>query len=325
MFRRQLGKSGIEVSAMGMGCWAIGGPWWGADGRAMGWSQVDDGESIRAIHAGLDMGVSFFDTAANYGTGHSERMLGQALAGRRGEVVIATKFGHIINEETKIMTGDDDALLGNIRQDCENSLRRLDTDYIDIYQLHAGSYDVEKAVAVREVLEALVREGKIRAYGWSTDHPDRARVFAEGENCASIQFSLNVFHDNPETRAICHEFDLGGINKKSLNSGFLTGKFTADTTFPKDDFRQRVGNFREGPAAQRLQQVEALREVLTQDGRTLAQGSLAWIWALDERLVPIPGFKTVAQVKENAGAMEFGPLSEAQMRQVDEILKGDNG
>jgi aryl-alcohol dehydrogenase-like predicted oxidoreductase len=320
MFVRKLGKSGIEVSAVGMGCWAIGGPWWWSDGRAMGWSKVDDDESIRAIHTGLDLGVNFFDTAANYGTGHSERILGQAIAGRRDKVVIATKFGHIINEETKIVDGDDDVLLGNLRQDCENSLRRLDTDYIDIYQLHAGDYDPEKAIAVREVLEDLVTEGKIRAYGWSTDHPDRARVFAAGVHCASIQFSLHVFLDNQEIRDICQEFDLGGINKKPLHSGILTGKFSPDTTFPEDDFRHRVVNFKEGLGAERLQQVEAIREVLTQDGRTLAQGSLAWIWALDERMVPIPGFKTVQQVKENAGAMEFGPLTRAQMSEIDQLL-----
>jgi aryl-alcohol dehydrogenase-like predicted oxidoreductase len=321
MLTRKLGQSGIQVSAMGMGCWAIGGPWRWSDGRAMGWSKVDDAESLRAIHAALDMGVNFFDTAANYGAGHSERVLGQAVAGRRDKVVIATKFGHIINEETKIVAGDDDALLGNIRQDCENSLRRLDTDYIDLYQLHAGSYDPEKAVAVRDALEELVAEGKIRAYGWSTDHTDRARVFAEGKNCAAIQFSLNVFHDNPATRAVCQEFDLAGINKKPLNSGILTGKFTPDTTFPKDDFRQHVVNFKQGLAAERLQQVEALRETLTQGGYTLAQASLAWIWALDRRMVPIPGFKTVEQVRENAGALELGPLSAKRMQQVAEILK----
>jgi aryl-alcohol dehydrogenase-like predicted oxidoreductase len=320
MVTRKLGKSGIKVSALGMGCWAIGGPWAWSDGRQMGWSKVDDGESIRAIQVALEMGVNFFDTAANYGAGHSERILGRAIAGRRDKVIIATKFGHIINEETKIVDGDEEALLDNIRQDCENSLRRLDTDYIDIYQLHAGSYGPEKAIGVREVLEDLVTEGKIRAYGWSTDHPDRARVFAAGEHCASIQFSLNIFHDNPEIREICQEYDIGGINKKPLNSGILTGKFSPDTAFPEDDFRHRVVSFDEGLGAERLRQVEMLREILTQDGRALAQGSLAWIWALDERMVPIPGFKTVAQVKENAGAMAFGPFGESEMRQIDEIL-----
>jgi aryl-alcohol dehydrogenase-like predicted oxidoreductase len=188
-----LGKSGIEVSAMGMGCWAIGGPWTWSDGRAMGWGQVDDAESIRAIHAALDLGINFFDTAANYGAGHSERVLGQALVGRRDQAVIATKFGHIIDEQTRVVTGDDDAVLENIRQDCENSLRRLDTDYIDIYQLHAGNYDPVKAVGLLEVLEELVAEGKIRAYGWSTNDTDRARVFAQGEHCAAIQHTMYVF------------------------------------------------------------------------------------------------------------------------------------
>jgi aryl-alcohol dehydrogenase-like predicted oxidoreductase len=321
MFTRTLGRSGIKVSAVGMGCWAVGGPWWWSDGRTMGWSKVDDAESIRAIHAALDMGVNFFDTAANYGAGHSERVLGQAVAGRRDEVVIATKFGHIINEQTKIVDDDDDVLLDNVRQDCENSLRRLDTDYIDLYQLHAGSYDPHKAVAVRDLLEELVAEGKIRAYGWSTDHVDRARVFAQGQNCASIQFSLSMINDNPEMRALCEEFDLGSVNKKPLASGILTGKFTADSTFPEDDFRHAVLNFRDERPARLLRQVDALREVLTSDGRTLAQGALGWVWARSERAVPIPGFKTVAQVEENAGAMRFGVLGQEQVREVERILE----
>jgi len=319
MFQRKLGRSGIEVSSLGMGCWAIGGPWWWSDGRAMGWSKVDDAESIRAIHAGLDAGITLFDTAANYGAGHSERILGQALAGQRDRVVVATKFGHVVDESTRIVDADDDALLGNIRRDCENSLRRLGTDYIDVYQLHAGNYPAEMAVAVREVLEELVAQGKIRAYGWSTDHVDRARVFVEGEHCASIQFSLSVFHDNPEMRALCDEFDTGSINKKPLSSGILTGKFTPHSTFPEDDFRRSL-DFQEERHAKLLRQVDELREVLTSDGRTLAQGAIAWIWARSERAIPIPGFKTVAQVEENARAMAFGPLSSEQMGEVERIM-----
>jgi aryl-alcohol dehydrogenase-like predicted oxidoreductase len=323
MNKRILGKSGIEVSALGMGCWAIGGPWWWSDGRAMGWGKVDDAESIRAIHVALDRGVNFFDSAANYGAGHSEYVLGKAVAGRRDKVVIATKFGHIINEETKIVSGDDDALLGNIRQDCENSLRRLNTDYIDIYQLHAGNYDSQKALEVRAELEELVVEGKIRAYGWSTNDPDRARIFASGTNCASIQFSLHMFYHNPELRTICRDFDLGGINRSPLNAGILTGKFTVDSTFPEDDFRNREIDFTEKMFAERIKLVEELREVLTQDGRTLVQVALAWIWALDERMVPIPGFKTVKQVAENAGTLEFGPLSADQMQAVAILMEGE--
>jgi aryl-alcohol dehydrogenase-like predicted oxidoreductase len=153
---------------------------------------------------------------------------------------------------------------------------------------------------------------------------DRARVFAQGENCASIQFSLSVFSDNPEMRALCDEFDLGSISKKPLSSGILTGKFSADSTFPEDDFR-RMLDFQEERYARLLRQVEELREVLTSGGRTPAQGAIAWIWARSERAVPIPGFKTVAQVQENVRAMQFGPLRGEEMQEVEQILERESG
>jgi len=319
---RQLGKRGIEVSALGMGCWAIGGPWSieRDDGPSpAGWGEVDDAESMRAVQAALDAGITFFDTAANYGCGHSERVLGEALGSRRKDVVIATKFGHIIDEETKIMKGDDDAIVGNLRQDCENSLRRLGTDYIDLYQLHAGNLDPEKAVAVRGLLEELVAEGKIRAYGWSTDLADRARVFAEGAGCASIQFSLNLFHDNPDIISICETSGLACINKKPLASGFLTGKFTPQTTFPENDMRTGI-DFSMPRFAEMLKMAEGLRDVLTSGGRTMAQGALAWIWARSDRTIPIPGARNDRQAKENAAAMLHGPLSPAQFEEANRIV-----
>lgn len=323
MLKRRMGKSGLVVSALGMGCWAIGGPWtWkqpGEDPFPAGWGQVDDDESIRAIHVAMDLGINFFDTAANYGAGHSESILGEAISGRRDKVFLATKFGHVVDEVKKIVHRDDDQIQSNMRQDCENSLRRLGTDYIDIYQLHEASYEPEKAPLVMAILEELVEEGKIRYYGWSTDLPDRAGIFARGEHCTAIQFALNVNHDNPEMRALCKDFDLGGINKSPLNKGILTGKFSEDSTFPEDDIRHRL-NFKEGLPAERLKQVEELREVLTSQGHTLAQAALAYIWALDERMVPIPGFKNVQQVEENATAMDLGPLNDEQLSQIDEIL-----
>lgn len=320
--KRILGKSGIEVSAMGLGCWAIGGPWDfsnGGETYAAGWGKVDDAESIWAIHAGLDLGVNFLDTAANYGAGHSERILAKALEGKRDQVVIATKFGFLVDEKSKVVSTDDAVLVENIRRDCESSLRRLNTDYIDIYQLHQGGLDPEKAPAVMDVLEDLVDEGKIRWYGWSTDSSERAAIFAEGEHCTSIQFDLNVYRDNPETRRICAEKHLGGINKSPLNRGILTGKFDSDSQFPEDDIRHGV-NFSEGVAAERLQQLNLVRDVLTDKGHTLAQASLAYIWALDPNMVPIPGFRSVQQVTENAGAMEKGPLSQDQVDRIHEIL-----
>lgn len=322
MNKRKLGRSDLMVSAIGMGCWAIGGPWWYVNSEGekspSGWSDVDDAESIRAIDCALDMGVNFFDTADAYGCGHSEVILGKALHGKRDQVVITTKFGKQFDEEKKLYFGHETSP-ELIRQACENSLRRLGTDYIDLYQFHWGDFDGD-AVEVRETLEVLVDEGKIRYYGWSTDDPDHARIFAAGEHCTAMEHALFVFHKNPTMLSVCEEFDLASINRGPLAMGLLTGKFDENTTFPDDDIRNEW-NFKEGGIAARLKQVEAIRNVLTSDGRTLAQGALCWILALNERTIPIPGFETVKQVKENAGALEFQPLSTEQMRQIDEILE----
>ncbi|HEY63968.1 MAG TPA: aldo/keto reductase [Caldilineae bacterium] len=323
MFTRTLGRSGIEVSAMGLGCWAIGGPFY-RDGKPVGWGQVDDNESIRAIHRALDLGVTFFDTADVYGCGHSERILGQALAGRRDKVVIATKFGNVFDEATRQIIGAD-ASPEYIRRACEASLRRLNTDYIDLYQFHIGNYDLEKAPEVRDALEELVAKGKIRYYGWSTDDPERARIFAEGPHCVAIQQRLNIFEGNEETLAVCERYNLASINRGPLGMGLLTGKFTPDSTLPEDDVRRTRGwNFREGEVAERLKMLEKLRDILTRDGRTLAQAALGWLWARSEKTIPIPGFKTVQQVEENVGAMRFGPLSDEQMQAIQDLLSGSS-
>ena len=323
MLKRTLGKSKLEVSALGMGCWAIGGPWdWAQPGGQpfpVGWGDTDDEESIRALHAALDMGVNFFDTAANYGAGHSEVLLGRAFKGKRDKVVIATKFGHIVNEEKKTVYGDAAQIISNVRTDVENSLRRLQTDFIDIYQLHEGRYDPSLALELQVILEELVSAGKIRWYGWSTDVVDSARAFAPGGHCTSIQFRLNAIYDNSEMRNICREFELAGINKDPLNKGFLTGKFSASTTFPDNDVRSGT-DFSDPEIVKRLKIVDEIRDILTSDGRTMAQGALAFIWALDERMVPMPGFKSVKQVTENAGAMQYGPLRKSQVKEVQTIV-----
>jgi aryl-alcohol dehydrogenase-like predicted oxidoreductase len=323
MLKRTLGKSKLEVSALGMGCWAIGGPWtWDQPGKEpypAGWGNTNDDESVRAIHAALDMGVNFFDTAANYGAGHSERVLGRALKGRRDKAVIATKFGHIVNEEKKTVYGDRDQIIKNVRLDVENSLRRLQTDAIDIYQLHDGGYPPKLALELQTILEELVSAGKIRWYGWSTDVVDSAREFASGKHCTSIQFRLNAIFDNPEMRQVCADFDLAGINKDPLNKGFLTGKFNAASTFPENDVRYGT-DFSDPEIVKRLKIVYEIRDLLASNGRTMAQGALAYIWALDKRMVPIPGFKSVKQVTENAAAMQFGPLTESQVKEIQEIV-----
>jgi len=323
-FQRKLGRSGIVVSGLGMGCWAIGGPFWRGD-IPVGWGEVDDAESLRAVHRALDLGVNFFDTSNVYGTGHSETVLGQAFKGMRDKVVIATKFGNVFDEATRKITGAD-ASPAAVRQSCEDSLRRLQTHYIDLYQLHLGGYDLDLAAGVRGTLEELAQSGKIRAYGWSTDDPARARIFAEGQHCAAVQHQLNIFDDNPEMLALCEALNLASINRGPLAMGLLTGKFQAQTRLVENDVRGEKGPdwikyFQGGrPNPEFLARLEAVREVLTSGGRSLAQGALAWLWARSPQTVPIPGFKTVQQVQENAGALRFGPLSVAQMQEVAALL-----
>lgn len=327
-FTRKLGRSGIEVSAMGLGCWAIGGPWKFL-GSAAGWSEVDDRESIRAIHRALELGVTFFDTAANYGAGHSEEILAEALQGRRNQVVIATKFGYRVHEaEKEVATyGDSEEesdVAPHLQQDLEYSLKRLGTDYIDVYQLHIWGLSIERALEAREVLERMVEQGKIGTYGWSTDRVAAVKAFSSSPNCAVVQQQLSVLEGSWELLELCEELKLASINRGPLGMGLLTGKFTPETTFADDDVRKHADwhpGFEGGkPSAAWLEALEDIREVLTSDGRTLAQGALGWIWAKSEQTIPIPGFKTVEQVEENAGAMEKGPLTANQMRQIEAIL-----
>jgi len=321
---RMLGRSGIQASALGLGCWAIGGPAWrGAD--AVGWGAVDDAESVRAIHRAIELGVTFFDTADTYGAGHSETILGKALAGRRTAAVIATKFGNTFTEGSKQLGGPNGSS-GYIRSACDASLRRLATDIIDLYQFHLGGYETEKIPEVLDTLERLADGGKIRAYGWSTDDAGRARLFAAGRRCTAVQNQLNVLGDAPEVLAVCEELRLASINRGPLAMGLLTGKYTADSRLPDDDVRGAnspswMRYFQKGKAnPELLGRLQAVRDILTSGGRTLAQGALAWIWARSPVTVPIPGFKSVKQVEENAGAMRFGALTSAQAVEIGRLI-----
>ena len=326
--KRTLGRSGIEVSAVGMGCWAIGGPWQ-SGGAQVGWGVVDDAESTRAIHAALDLGANFFDTAAGYGAGHSERILGAALQGRRDQVVIATKFGQEVDEAAKRVvaygeTEEDGDVAGHVRANLENSLRRLGTDHIDVYLLHVWGLKLDRALATRDVLEELVAEGKVRTYGWSTDRPDAVEAFSTSPGCGVVEQELNVLTGSAEVLAVAERLNLASINRAPLGMGVLTGKITPETRFADNDIRSNVewfGGIKDGRASQAwLDALGSIREILTSDGRTLAQGALAWIWGRSPNTVPIPGFRTVAQVEENAKAMKFGPLTPTQMAEVDRIL-----
>jgi aryl-alcohol dehydrogenase-like predicted oxidoreductase len=308
-----------------LGCWAIGGPAWRGDTPA-GWGEIDDAESMRAVRRAIDLGVTFFDTADVYGAGHSERVLGEALGSRRSNVTIATKFGNTFDEESKQLLGSE-ASPDYIRKACDASLERLGTDYIDLYQFHLGGYDIERAEEVIETLEELVAAGKIRSYGWSTDDPERARVFARGEHCASIQHQMNVLAGRTPALPVCEEMDLASINRGPLAMGLLSGKYDRQSELPANDVRGKnapawMRYFSGGrPSEEFMDRFDKIREILKSNGRTLVQGALAWLWGISDRTVPIPGFKTVAQVEENAAAMTYAPLDAESIDRIDALLE----
>ena len=328
---RRLGKSGPTVGPMGIGTWAIGGPFTSGEGcryptnAPLGYGEVDDALSLRALHCALDLGVTLFDTADAYGTGHAERILGRALKGRRDRAVIATKFGNSYDETTRRLTGTD-VSPGYVREACEASLRRLQTDWIDLYQLHVGGLPTDQAEGVADSLERLRDEGLIRFYAWSTDDPERAALFGARAGAVAVQFDMNVFEDAPAMLAVCDRHDQAAIVRQPLAMGFLSGKFAANARLPDNDIRSRPPSwlryFEEGgrPVAAWRERLEAIREVLTSGGRSLAQGALAWIWARNPRTIPIPGIRTVEQVEDNVGAVAFGPLDAPQMQEIERLL-----
>jgi aryl-alcohol dehydrogenase-like predicted oxidoreductase len=320
MFKRILGRSGIEVSALGLGCWAIGGPFsW--NGEPKGWGQVDDAQSIRAIHRALELGITLFDTAAVYGAGHSERVLGQALANKRERVTIATKFGIEFDEATRQIIGINMRLTAKqVRTACEDSLRRLGTDYIDIYHLHPAEYSLEHASEVRSALEDLVKDGLIRTYGWSITSVEGLEVFANGKHCGVTQNELNVMSDPVEFRLACEAHSIGWLCRGPLGMGLLTGKYDRNSEVADDDIRKEWDLSEKGRETERLSRLARIQTDLKADGRTLAQGALAWVWARSQLAVPIPGFKNEAQVLENADAARFGALDAERMARIDDEL-----
>jgi aryl-alcohol dehydrogenase-like predicted oxidoreductase len=317
---RRLGRSELLVSAVGMGCNAIGGPMWDRSVRTdqpAGYGQVDDAESIRAIRKAIHLGITLFDTADEYGCGHSETILGKALGQDRNSVIISTKFGFTFSEANREITGKD-ASPAYIRQACEASLRRLDRDYLDLYLLHIRDLDLNEAVLVRETLEELVTAGKIRWYGWSTDDPERARCFAQGPHCAAIEHRLNLLLDAPEMLTLCEAQDLASINRIPLLMGILSGRYTPNHLPPEDDVRSLF--FQRSAFARDVERVSEVKAILTQASRTLSQGALAWILSRSPITIPIPGFRTEQQVKENAGTRMGDPLSPEAMNAIRSMV-----
>lgn len=323
MQRKTLGKSGISVNPLGLGCWAIGGLFT-LFGQPDGWGTVDDAQSIRAIRRATELGVNFFDTADAYGTGYSEEVLGKALKGIRQNAVIATKGGFVHDREKRAIYGEDTSP-GYIRRALEASLKRLDTDYIDLYQIHNGTIPQENIEPLFHELDKLKGEGKLRTYGWSTYGKANVEAFAAISGGAVIQTKANVFSYDDAMHAAVEKHGFACLCNTPLGMGLLSGKFTEGTRFGADDVRSSAVNWTEyfeggKPKRVFLQKLGSIREILQSDGRTAAQGALAWLWAKSGLNIPIPGFKTEKQVEENVGAMAFGPLNDAQMGEIASLL-----
>ena len=309
--RRKLGRGGIEVAPIGLGGWTIGGPCWRGD-EPLGYGEVDDDESVRAVRRAVDLGVELFDTSDMYGAGHGERVLGQALGSRRDDVLLVGKFGYRIDEARRRVLGTID-LPDGIASACEASLRRLATDRIDVYLLHLRALEIDRADDVFDELDRLVEEGKIRGYGWSTDDPARAASVADRAGCVAIEQSFNVLQGDQETLAVCERRGLASLQRSPLAMGFLLGARPRDAS--GDDVRSAYRDDQEGVAAL-IGRASKVRDELATADVAPVEGALTWLLRRSPVAVPIPGFRTVRQVEEIAAALDRGPMDDALFDRV---------
>lgn len=312
---RRLGRSDVKVSPLGLGTARLAGLGW-RDNLTLGDSSQAIQDAVRQIQAAVDLGVTLFDTADNYGQGLSERILGEALRGRRDGIVVATKFG-----EDPLADQEDPWSLDavSVERACEASLRRLGIECIDLYLLHRRDYPLDRAPALMEVLEDLVCAGKIHYYGWSTDDVERARLFARGEHCTAIEHRLNVFNDHAAMLDLCREQDLASLNRVPLLMGVLTGRWSPETKLEEGDPRAQW--FEDEGFLKLLACAQQLKPYLTSDGRSYVQGALGWIWARSPLTIPLPGFRTMEQMQALVQARQFGPLSLNVMQVIGEQVK----
>ena len=311
---RELGRTGWKVSEISFGAWAIGGAW----------GNVDDRESLAALHAALDGGVNFFDTADVYGDGHSERLLAKLRQERKERFYVATKAGRRLNPHTA--EGYNRA---NLTAFVERSLKNLRTDAIDLLQLHCPPTPVFYQPEVFGVLDDLVKAGKLRHYGVSVEKVEEALKAIEFPGVQTIQIIFNIFRQRPADLFFpeAQRRRVGILARVPLASGLLSGKITRASRFAQDDHR----NFnRHGEEFDRgetfagvdfktgLNAVEQLRP-LTPKGATLAQLALRWILEFPAVTCAIPGAKRPVQVAENIAASDLRPLSKAAMKKIDAI------
>ncbi|POX57169.1 aldo/keto reductase [Streptomyces sp. Ru71] len=305
---RYLGE--LAVSAQGLGCM----------GMSHGYGASDDARSTATIHRALDLGVNFLDTSDFYGAGHNEELIGRAIAGRRDEVVLATKFGFASRlGEPTVIRGD----AAYVRQACEASLRRLGVDHIDLYYLHR----VDRRVPIEETVGAmadLVREGKVRHLGLSEASAGTIRRAHAVHPITALQSEWSLWTRDVEREVVpvCRELGIGLVPFSPLGRGFLTGRYQSLDGLPETDLRRGQPRFTDGNLERNLAIVARLEELAAAKGVTAGRLALAWVQHRGEDVVPIPGTRRIAYLEENVAALDV-ELSAEDLAAIEAAAPAD--
>jgi aryl-alcohol dehydrogenase-like predicted oxidoreductase len=307
MRNRKLGAAGLEVSAEGLGCM----------GMSEFYGSADEAEAREVINRAIDLGVNFLDTADMYGPFSNEKLVGEAIAGRRDEVVLATKFGNVRGENGERLGIRGDAEY--VRQCCEDSLRRLGVERIDLYYQHR----VDPEVPIEETVGAmaeLVAAGKVAHLGLSEAAPATIRRAHATHPIAALQSEYSLWSRDPEDEILptVRELGIGFVAYSPLGRGFLTGRFRSIEDLPEGDFRRVNPRFEGENFDRNLELVGRVEEIAAEKGVSAGQLALAWVLAQGEDVVPIPGTKRVSYLEQNVAAAEL-ELSEDDLRRVDEV------